>query len=88
MNSGLIGKIEKAHRYAKEPERIQVQSLQARFNGDNDSYDVSLSDGEWRCRCHTYDTFGDCQHVMAIQILLHDMLSEQAQGSAAVVSAR
>ena len=25
MNSGMIGKIEKAHRYAQEPDRVRVQ---------------------------------------------------------------
>ena len=31
MNSSMIGKIEKAHRYAKEPERVRVQTFQATF---------------------------------------------------------
>lgn len=81
MNSGLIGKIEKAHRYAQEPERIQISTLSATFNGDNSSYDLSLTGDTWVCNCHTYQTFSDCQHVMALQKLLNPMLSADARGA-------
>ncbi len=81
MNSGLIGKIEKAHRYAQEPERIRINAVTATFNGDNSSYDLSLEGNTWKCACHTHETFGDCQHVMAMQQLLRPMLSEDAQSS-------
>jgi len=76
MNSGLIGKIEKAHRYAQEPERVRIHHLEATFNGDNNSYEVSFRDNKWNCGCHTFSTFGDCQHVMAIQKILKPMLPE------------
>jgi len=81
VNSGLIGKIEKAHRYAQEPERIRINAVTATFNGDNSSYDLSLEGNTWKCACHTHETFGDCQHVMAMQQLLRPMLSEDAQSS-------
>lgn len=81
MNSGLIGKIEKAHRYAQEPERIRISSLTSTFNGDNSSYDLTLNGDQWECSCHTYETFADCQHVMALQLLLNPMLSEDARGT-------
>lgn len=81
MNSGLIGKIEKAHRYAQEPERIQISALQASFNGDNNSYTLTLQNDHWTCNCHTYETFTDCQHVMALQQLLQPMLSEDARAA-------
>lgn len=80
VNSGLIGKIEKAHRYAQEPHRIRIQGLSATFGGDNSSYALSLDGDSWTCDCHTAETFGDCQHVMALQLLLKPMLSEDAQG--------
>ena len=35
MDYGLIGKIEKAKRYAEERERIQFSSFTARIKGDN-----------------------------------------------------
>lgn len=83
MNSGLIGKIEKARRYSQEPNRVNIGSLTATFNGDNSSYEMSLQDGsEWACSCHTYRTFGDCQHIMALQQILGVMLDEDARRSA------
>lgn len=82
MNSGLIGKIEKARRYAQEPHRINIASLTATFNGDNDAYKMSLNDqSQWTCDCHTFQTFGECQHIMALQQILGVMISEDARGS-------
>jgi hypothetical protein len=77
MNSSMIGKIEKAHRYAKEPERVRVQTFQATFKGSHDDYRVGLQDGQWSCTCHAFSshTLGTCAHVMAVQELLSPMLS-------------
>jgi hypothetical protein len=83
MNSGLIGKIEKARRYAQEPERITISALTATFGGDNDSYELSLAGETWRCSCHTHETFGDCQHLMALQTLLKPMIHEHTSAAAA-----
>jgi hypothetical protein len=81
MNSSMIGKIEKAHRYAKEPERVRVQSFQATFRGSHDDYRVSLQDGEWSCTCHAFSSHavGNCAHVMAVQELLAPMLSPEVR---------
>jgi hypothetical protein len=77
MNSSMIGKIEKAHRYAKEPERVRVHTFQATFKGSHDDYQVGLQDGQWSCTCHAFSshTLGTCAHVMAVQELLSSMLS-------------
>ncbi|CAN0500457.1 unnamed protein product, partial [Phaeothamnion confervicola] len=45
MNSSMISKIEKAHRYAQEPERVSIGAMRAHFHGGHDDYEVSL-DGE------------------------------------------
>jgi hypothetical protein len=37
MHSSLIGKIEKANRYARETDRITFQRLALEFRGDNDT---------------------------------------------------
>ena len=78
MNSSMIGKIEKAHRYAKEPERARVHGLTATFHGGHDDYTISLNDGHWQCSCHAFTShaLGTCAHVMAMQQLLSPMLSE------------
>jgi len=78
MNSSMIGKIEKAHRYAQEPERVRIQTLEATFHGGHDDHRVQLQDGHWRCSCHTFSShmLGTCAHVMAIQQMMSPMLSE------------
>ncbi|MFN8591370.1 MAG: hypothetical protein U0031_07890 [Thermomicrobiales bacterium] len=77
MNSSMIGKIEKAHRYAKEPERVRIQSIETTFRGGHDDYRVGLRDGHWYCSCHAFTShaLGTCAHVMAMQQLLSPMLS-------------
>lgn len=79
MNSSMIGKIEKAHRYAKEPERVRLQSIQSVFHGGHDDYQVGLIDGQWHCSCHAFSSHavGTCAHVMAMQQLLSPMLSDE-----------
>jgi hypothetical protein len=81
MNSSMIGKIEKAHRYAREPERVRFSSFEATFQGGHDSYQISLQGDQWTCSCHTYTshTVGTCSHIMALQQILAPMLSEEAR---------
>lgn len=81
MYSSMIGKIEKAHRYAREPERIKFQTFTASFQGSHDSYTVSLTDKGWECSCHTFEThmLGTCSHIMAIQHILGAMLPDSAR---------
>src|SRR5215211_3919520 len=54
MNSSMIGKIEKAHRYAREPERIRFSTFEATFQGGHDTYHVALQDDHCTCSGHTY----------------------------------
>jgi hypothetical protein len=81
MNSSMIGKIEKAHRYAAEPERVTIETIQVNFQGSHDNYTIRLADGHWSCSCHTFATHvvGTCSHVMALQQMLGKMLSDDAR---------
>jgi hypothetical protein len=81
MNSSMIGKIEKAHRYAREPERIRFTQFEATFRGGHDDYVVRLQDNEWNCNCHTFSSHavGTCSHIMAMQQILATMLSEEVR---------
>lgn len=82
MHSGMIGKIEKAHRYAQEPERVKVNDFAATFRGGHDSYTVALHDNHWTCSCHTFESHavgGTCSHIMSIQTMLAPMLSSEAK---------
>jgi hypothetical protein len=89
MNSSMIGKIEKAHRYAREPERVRFARLEATFRGGHDDYVVRLDGGTWSCTCHTFESHvvGTCSHVMAMQQMLGAMLSEDARYGAEAVAA-
>jgi hypothetical protein len=88
MNSGMIGKIDKAHRYAQEPERMQITSFRATFHGSHDEYDVSLDEHGWHCSCHTFEAhvLESCPHVMAAQLILGPNLSEDARFATAEVA--
>ncbi|MCX7622829.1 MAG: hypothetical protein RMK01_08290 [Thermomicrobium sp.] len=72
MNSSLISKIEKARRYAAEPERAEIQSLEIRFRGDHDIHEVRFANGSWSCDCHSFEALGlgTCSHIMAVERLL------------------
>jgi hypothetical protein len=79
MHSDLIGKIEKAKRYAQEPDRVSVLELKATFHGGNHDHELALRDGHWHCSCDTAHRWGTCAHVMALQTMLEPMLSASAR---------
>jgi hypothetical protein len=79
MQSSLIGKIEKAKRYAEEKDRITFSELSVTFRGENDSYEISYRDGAWHCTCHFFSTWETCSHTMAMEKILGTMLPEEAK---------
>ncbi len=78
MNSSLIGKIEKARRYAMERHRIKFRSLSVDFAGENDTHRVELDGDAWRCTCDFFHGWGQCAHTMALERILDGMVPEQA----------
>ena len=80
MDYGLIGKIEKAKRYAEDRKRFRFNKFEVTFHGDNNDHFVSFADGNFSCDCEFFLTHQRCGHTMALEILLKDMLpvSEQA----------
>jgi len=86
MQSSLIGKIQKAHVYAEEPERVHIESFSATFRGDHDSYLVSFRDGQWKCTCGFFPQWGVCSHVMAIQRMMGAMAPRESVELAAAAS--
>ncbi len=78
MQSSLIGKIEKAKRYAEEKERVTFYQLSVKFRGDNDDYTVNYQDGKWHCSCRFFSNWGLCSHTMALEKILSKMLPEEA----------
>ncbi len=75
MDSSMIGKIEKAKRYAAEANRrVVFQKFQIRIEGDNNTWIVSFDEGHWSCGCHYFATHGLCQHTMTMERVLGSML--------------
>lgn len=80
MNSGFIGKIEKAKRYAEEKGRIRFESFQVHFEGENGPHEVSLNKNRWQCTCDFFASREVCSHTMALERVLDGMLPQEAQG--------
>jgi hypothetical protein len=74
VNSSVIGKIEKAKRYAQERNRMRVTGLSVSFAGDNDNHQVSFADEKWHCSCDFFAGYGTCAHTMALERVLEGML--------------
>jgi hypothetical protein len=85
MQSSLIGKIEKAKRYAQEPERVTFKDFAVDFRGENDTYKTSFEKGKWSCTCSFFSQRGICSHTMALQRLLGTMLPKEALDNAPVI---
>lgn len=78
MQSSLIGKIEKAKRYAQETGRITFTEFSTNFRGDNDNYVTGFKDGKWHCSCRFFSNWGLCSHTMALERIIKDMLPKEA----------
>jgi len=81
MHSSLIGKIEKAKRYAQERERITFSDFTVSFRGEHNIYALSYKEGQWHCSCSFFPKWGLCSHTMALQEILADMLPEEVLSS-------
>jgi hypothetical protein len=81
MHSSLIGKVEKANRYARELDRISIERFALTFRGDNDTHHVSLDAGQWHCTCHYFESWGVCVHLLTLQKVFGVMLPDEAQVS-------
>ena len=74
MDYGMIGKIEKAKRYAQERKRIHVNELSVTFEGENNPHTVHYKGDEWQCDCDFFHSRGRCSHTMALEIILEGMI--------------
>jgi len=78
VNSSIIGKIEKAKRYAAERTRMRVTTLSVEFHGENGDHQVTLTDSGWKCTCEFFHDHGACAHSMALERVLEGMLPTNA----------
>jgi len=79
MDYGLIGKIEKAKRYAEDPKRFRFNKFEVTFHGDNNDHLVTFADGKFGCDCEFFITHQRCGHTMALEILLKGMIPTPEQ---------
>ena len=87
MQSSLIGKIEKAKRYAQETERITFSEFTVSFRGEHNTYTTSLKDGKWHCTCSFFNTWKICSHTMAMERVLGNMLPPEVLSGTIVPTA-
>ncbi len=77
MQSSIIGKIEKARRYAAEPDRIRLDGVSATVRGDNGEHQVALSGDDWSCTCGFFAEWSICSHTMALERALAGLVPAQ-----------
>lgn len=77
MDSGMISKIQKAKRYAEEPERVTFESFVVSFMGTHEDHRVTYIEGRWSCECEFFGQRGVCSHTMAMERLLGPMIKNQ-----------
>ncbi len=81
MHSSLIGKIQKAHLYAEEPDRIEIHEFSAQFRGDHSTYLVTYRAEQWGCTCSFFPQWGVCSHIMATQRVLGVVAPQDASSA-------
>lgn len=83
MESGMIGKVAKAHRYAEERDRFSFDRLQVTMHGNNGDHTVSLDGATWNCSCDFFRHHDACAHTMALELLLDGMLPSRVTAAVA-----
>lgn len=76
MDYGLIGKMEKAKRYAEDRNRFRFNKFELTFHGDNNDHEVSYKDGKFQCDCEFFLTHDRCAHTMALDEILKGMIAD------------
>ena len=77
MDYGMIGKIEKAKRYAQERQRFHFSSFTVTLDGENNPHTVHYENNEWHCDCDFFHSRGRCSHTMALEFILEGMINGQ-----------
>ncbi len=80
MDYGMIGKIEKAKRYAEERNRIHFTSFTVTFDGENNEHAVTFDGARWKCSCNFFHSRGVCSHTMALEKILQGMVPPNDMG--------
>jgi hypothetical protein len=81
MDYGMIGKIDKAKRYAEERDRIHFHQFTVTFDGENNAHTVRYDNQTWTCDCDFFHSRGRCSHTMALEMILEGMVVESVEAS-------
>ena len=74
MDYGMIGKIDKAKRYAEERQRFQFSSFTVTMDGENNPHTIEFENDTWKCDCDFFRSRGRCSHTMALEMILEGMI--------------
>jgi hypothetical protein len=83
MDYAMIGKIEKAKRYAEERDRIQFSNFEVTIRGENNTHTVKYDNNRWQCTCSFFHSHGVCSHTMAMERVLEKMIPSRSSSAAA-----
>jgi hypothetical protein len=79
MQSTIVTKAEKAHRYAQERDRLRITAIDATFEAGGGIHQLRLADGTWTCDCEFGTAHGVCPHAEAASRMLDVHLAEAAK---------
>jgi hypothetical protein len=81
MDSGMIGKIDKAKRYSQERHRFHFKNFTVTMDGENNSHTVNYENNQWHCDCDFFRSRGRCSHTMALEFILDGMIKAQPEAA-------
>jgi len=79
MQSTIVTKAEKAHRYAQERDRLQISAIEATFEAGGGTHVIRLGEKGWTCDCEFAVANGVCPHMEAASRMLDVHLTESAK---------
>jgi len=79
MQSTIVTKAEKAHRYALELDRLRISTVEATFDAGGGRHVIRLADDGWTCDCEFSQAYGVCPHIEAASRMLDVHLPESAK---------
>lgn len=79
MQSTIVTKAEKAHRYAQEPDRLQISAIEATFEAGGGRHVLTLGESGWTCDCEFAAAHGVCPHSEAASRILDKHLVDNAK---------
>ena len=79
MQSTIVTKAEKAHRYAQERDRLRISAIEGTFEAGGGTHLVRLGPDGWACDCEFHGQYGVCPHTEAASRMLDAHLAESAK---------